>query len=157
MSKTLNVARYRNVPYTVNFFENGGGMKSYYWEGTRNKKMPNIKAIPQEVVEWLVINSQCFKDGELVIVEDSDNAKETVEMISDQEDYRNNTHTREEIESLLNGSINKMKAEFEKITSTTEKRFVIEIAKEIKVDSAAKQKFIAEWAGVPADVLFSEE
>ena len=40
-----------------------------------------------------------------------------------------------------------MTSELEKVTSDSTKRFVYEVAKEIELESSAKQKFIKEWLG----------
>jgi hypothetical protein len=154
MEKTIKVARYRTSPYIVNYITNGG-MKTYAWSGSKGKKV-DIKEIPVEVVDWLVMNSACFRDGELAIIEDSEEAKEIVENIDDVEEYRNNTHSKEEIIQLLNGNINKMKSALNKITNKGEKKFVIEVAKEIKLDSNAKLTFLADWYGVKKDILFDD-
>lgn len=155
MEKMINIARYRNTPYTVNFITNGG-LKTYQWSGSKNGKT-DIKPIPTEVVDWLLMNSVCFRDGELVIVDDTPEAKEVVSNIDDIESYENNTHTREEIVKLLNGNVNKLKAELKKITVDSEKRFVIQVAKEEKIESVSVLKALAEWAGIPQDVLFADE
>jgi len=153
--KTIKVARYRNVPYTVNYILNGS-MKTYTWSGSKGNKY-EVKEIPQEVVDWLVMNSQCFNDGELVIVEDSEEEKEIVDTIIEKEQYKNNTHSKEEIIKILNSSFNTMKSKLEKITVNEEKRFVVDVAKEIKLDSAQKQKYLADWIGVPVDILFGDD
>ena len=153
--KTIKVARYRNVPYVVNYNLNGMP-RTYTWAGSKNGKY-EVKEIPEEVVNWLVMNSQCFNDGELVIVDESEDAKEIVDNIIEKEQYENNTHTKEEIIKILNSNYNTMVSKLEKITVNEEKRFVIDVAKEIKLDSVKKQKYLADWVGVPADILFTED
>lgn len=151
----IKIARYRNIPYTVNYIVNGG-IKTYQWSGSKGNKY-EIKELPIEIVDWLSMNSRCFSDGELVILGNSQEAKEAISNIDDIEKYENNTNTKEDIVKILEGNINKMKSALEKITVNEEKRFVIEVAKEIKLDSAAKLKFLSEWMGVPQDVLFDED
>lgn len=151
---TVKIARLRNFPYTVNYTVNGG-LKTYQWAGSRGDKQ-DTKEIPAEVVDWLIMTSRCFKDGELKIIEDSAEAKDFVSNIDDIDSYNNNTHTRDEIIKILQGNFNKMKATLEKITVHSEKQYVLDVAKEIKLDAASKQKFIAEWIGAPVDVLFDE-
>lgn len=153
----IKVARYRNFPYTVNFVNNGG-MKTYQWAGSKGDKT-DIKEIPIEVVDWLLMSTVCFRDGELVLVEDSDQAKEVISNIDEKELYENNTHTREQIVKILEGNFNKMKVELNKITVLSEKQYVLEVAKEIKLDAASKRKFIAEWIGgegAATDIFFDE-
>lgn len=155
MEKTIKVARYRNTPYVVNFSNSNGSLKTYQWSGSKGTKT-EIKPIPEEVVDYLIMNSACFRKGELVIVEDSEVAKELVENIDDKEEYQNNTHTKEELQKILEGNFAKMKSEINKITNDDEKRFVIDVAKEIKLDSSAKRKALSEWYGVPQDILFED-
>ncbi|MED1863235.1 hypothetical protein P4V41_07185 [Fictibacillus nanhaiensis] len=150
----IKIARYRTSPYIVNFITNGG-TKVYSWSGSKGKKV-DIKPIPQEVVEWLTMNSVCFRDGELAIIEENKEAKEIVENIDDLEEYRNNTHSTEEAIKILEGNVNKMKAELKKITNKDEKKFFIDTAKEIKLDSNAKLTFLADWFGIKKDILFDE-
>jgi hypothetical protein len=153
-TKTIKIARYRTSPYIVNYITNGG-IKTYQWAGSKGNKV-DIKEIPQEVVEYLLMNSACFREGELKIIEDTPEAKEAVSNIDDIEEYRNNTHSKEEAKKILEGNINKMKSELNKITNKDEKKFFIEVAKEIKLDSNAKLKFLSEWYGVQQDILFED-
>jgi hypothetical protein len=159
MENAINVARHKTFPYTVNFKADGGSVKQFTWNGSTGKKI-DIKAIPEEVVDWLITNTVCFKEGELKIV-DEDAELEFLDNVSeeDKESYLNNTNSKSDIVKLLEGNANTMKAKLEKITTQTEKLFVIEVAKEIKLDSSTKQKFLAEWAGYKAedvDLLFSD-
>jgi hypothetical protein len=150
-NKTVKVARYRSLPYKINFEVNGGGRKVYKWEGSTSKKK-SIVELPQEVVEWLATSTRSFKDGELVIIEDTD----TLELIDDIEEYRNNTHSREDIDKLMKRSTSVIKKELEKVTNSGEKRFIINVVKELNVDSASKRKVLAEWAGTSID-FFDED
>jgi hypothetical protein len=151
----IKIARYRTSPYIVNFLSNGGSTKSYSWTGSKGNKI-DIKPIPEEVVDWLVMNSVCFRDGELAIIEDTEQAKEIVTNIDDVEEYKNNTHSKEQAIKILEGNINKMKAELKKVTNKGEMKFFIDVAKEINLDSSSKQSFLAEWFGVKKDILFGE-
>lgn len=150
----IKLARYRTTPYVVNM-ETNGGLKSYSWSGSKGKKH-DTKEVPEEVVDWLTMNSVCFNDGELVIVGESKKAKELVSNIDNVEEYENNTHSRDEAVQILEGNTNSMKSELNKITNKDEKKFFIEIAKEIELDSNAKLTFLAEWFGVKKDILFGE-
>lgn len=155
MEETVKVARHRTSQYIVNYPTNNGGIKTYIWSGSKGLKV-DVKPLPQEVVEYLLLNSMCFKDGELKIVEDTEKAKEVVESIDDVEAYRNNSHTKEEAIKILEGNLNKMKKELEKVESKQEKKFFVDVAKEIKLDSNSKLKFLAEWYGVKQDILFED-
>ncbi|MCM3110031.1 hypothetical protein [Lederbergia lenta] len=155
MEKTIKVARYRSFPYIVNYLTNGG-TKTYQWAGSKGKKV-DIKPIPEEVVDYLMMNSACFRQGDLVIIEDTEDAKELVENIDDVDQYKNNSQNKDEITKILTGNFNKMKSELNKVTNKDQKKFIVDTAKEIKLDSDSKLKFIAEWFGVKRDILFSDE
>lgn len=150
--KMINVVRLRNSPYVVNY-RIDGNIKRYVWSGSRNNKQ-DIRQLPESLVNHLLMSSRCFTDGELKILEDTSEAKEIVENIDNKEAYVNNTNSREDIIKLLNSNINYMKGRLNKITVLTEKNFVIDVAKEINLDSATKRAWLAEWLGVPVDVLF---
>lgn len=156
MEELIKVARHRTSQYIVNYPTNVGGLKTYIWAGSKGKKV-DVKPLPSEVVEYLMLNSMCFKDGELKIVEDTPAAKEVVEQLDDVEEYRNNSHTKEEAIKILEGNVNKMKSELKKIENKQEKKFFVDVAKEIKLDSNAKLKYISEWYGVKQDILFDAE
>lgn len=154
MEQMIKVARHRSTPYVFNYNTNGG-TKRYEWSGCMGNKIDS-KTLPIEAVDWLLMNSTCFRMGELVIVEDTEHAKEIVENLgSDINDYKNNIRTKEEIVQLLQGNFMKMQKSLNLITIDAEKKFVIEIAKELSNELVgAKLKFMAEWTGVPQDILF---
>lgn len=149
----IKLARHRNTSYFVKYDADGSN-RQWSWAGSRNGRV-DVKEVPKEVVEWLQMNSICFDKGELVIVEDNDFTKEVKDGIVEIETYENNTHSKEEIEKLLNGNINKMKSELKKITVDSEKQFVIEVASTLKDDlTKGKLDFLSEWMGVDSDILF---
>lgn len=154
MEQSIKVARYRNTPYIFNF-NTSGGTKRYEWAGSKNGKF-DVKSLSQEAVDWLMMNSSCFRRGELVIIEDSDNAKEVVNNLGgDLEDYTNNIHSKDEILDILKGHHMTMQKKLNEITVDSEKRFVLDIAKEISDELAGgKLNYLAEWMGVDRDVLF---
>lgn len=152
-NEMIKLARYRNTPYTVNY-PTTNGIRTFEWAGSKGKKV-DIKSIPEEVVNWLQMNTMCFKKGQLKIVEDTPLAKEIVKNIPDQEDYKKNIHTKEEVLAILKGNYLKMKNWLEQITADEEKKFVIDVAKEISNDLASgKTKLLSEWANIPQDILF---
>jgi len=155
MEKLIKVARHRTAPYIVNYPFNGG-FKTYAWSGSKGNKT-DIKPVPQDVIDYLLMNSACFRLGELAIVEDTEEAKEVVSNIDEIEDYKNSTHSKEEVVKILEGNFMKMKSELGKIENKDEKKFFIDVAKEIKLDSDSKLKFLAEWFGVKKDILFVDE
>lgn len=153
MSEKVKLARYRNTSYFVRYDADGSN-RQYTWNGSKNGKA-EIKEVPREIVDWLQMSTICFDKGELVIVEDNEVTKEVKDGIVELETYENNTHTQEEIEKLLGGNINKMKAELKKITVDSEKQFVIEVASSLKDElTKGKLDFISEWMGVDSSILF---
>lgn len=154
MSEKVKLARYRNTSYFVKY-DSDGSNRQYTWNGSRDGRA-EIKEIPREVVDWLTMNSICFDKGELVILEDKvEIAEEIKEGIVEREAYENNTHTQEEIVKLLQGNVNKMKAELNKITVDSEKQFVVEVATDLKEDlTKGKLDFIAEWMNTDSSILF---
>ena len=153
MNETVKLARYRNTSYFVKYTGNGQE-RQYTWSGSKNGR-PDIITVPRDVVDWLTMNTLCFDKGQLVILEDEVVVKEIKDTITEVDAYENNTHTKDEIEKLLGGNINKLKAELKKITVDSEKQFVIDTASDIKDDlTKGKLDALAEWMGVSADILF---
>lgn len=153
MNETVKLARYRNTSYFVKYTGNGQE-RQYTWSGSKNGR-PDTISVPRDVVDWLTMNTSCFDKGQLVILEDEVVVKEIKDTITDVEVYENNTHTKEEIEKLLGGNINKLKAELKKITVDSEKQFVIDVASDMKDDlTKGKLDVLADWMGVSADILF---
>ena len=152
--KMINVSRYRDGEYTVNYMMNGRPV-TYKWAGSQGNKI-DTKPIPEYVVDWLIMSTTAIKNGSLVIEKD-ETSKEIIKNIGYEEDIKDVVHTREEIEAILKGNINKMKSELKKITNETEKDFVINIAQEIKIDSVGKREFLAEWMGIDVNMLFYNE
>lgn len=140
MEKVI-LARYKNTDYTVNY-EN----KRYLWAGSRGN-IVSKKEVPLEVYEWLTMNTTAIKKGELVLDKSNENIEELKENIYEIEEYEVNSISKEEIKKLLEGNYKKMESEFKKITVDSTKRFILDVAREIKLESAAKQKFIKEWMG----------
>jgi len=149
-NKTIKLKRNRAGAYTVNF-DNNGSLKAYTWHGEGV-----IKEVPMEVVEYINTVSTCFKKGALVIVEDTEEAKQVKgNVVSDDDNLENNSHTREEIEKKLkSGNTAQLKKWLEKITEKREQAFVLDVAVAMKLDSSAKRKAIAEWLGAKEEALF---
>lgn len=148
----VKLRRYRNLPFTVNWINDQGMMKSYEWSGSKNGKY-DTKPVPEELISYLVMNTIVFTDGELAIIEDNDEGKQLSDSLD--ENYKNNTHSKEEVIKILEGNFMKMKAEVSKITNKQEISYFIDVAKEIKLDSNSKLAFLADLIGVPFDILFS--
>lgn len=151
---TVTLARQRACTYTVNYEG-----KKYKWQGVKGNIVFK-RDIPIDVFDYLQSATSTFQDGELVIVakkeEDIEGVNELIDNIPDSEQYKANTHTKEEVIELLKGNMMKMKKELKLITSVTEKRFVIDIAKELvannELDSSTKREFLVEWHGTKLSV-----
>lgn len=147
MTKTIKLARLRDIDYYVNYTDSHS-TRSYMWAGSKgNNKV--IREVPYEVYEYLLLQTSCFKDGELVIA-DTETAKvELEENMPELEEYKNNSHSKDEIVKLLKGNVNVMKKELDKVTSITEKRFIKSIADELAESgeglASTKIAFIEEW------------
>lgn len=139
----VKLERRRNIEYTVNHASLPSGTIVFF--GAKEGKTC-IKEVPEETYQWLATSTNCFKDGSLHVVEDA--LREDV--LS--EDEVHNTHTIEEAKAILSGNFMKMKSELGKITSQDEKQFIINVAKEMKLDSTSKQDFLVEWAGLHKDM-----
>lgn len=154
----IKVARLRNTPYFVNYISNGF-TKPYSWNGSKGNKVDE-KMLPAEVVDWLLMSSKTFQDGELVIVEDKEK-QEDLDNTLDEEgknELKGNVHSREEIVKLLNGADSKLKKALESITVDSEKRFVMDVAKEVKdTINLPKIEILSKWINIPQDLLFADE
>ena len=135
------LARYKNTDYTVNY-EN----KRYVWYGSKGNIISK-KEVPIDIYEWLTMHTYTFQNGELVLDSSNENLEELKENIYEIEEYKVNSISKEDIAKLLNGNFKKMESELNKIEADSTKRFVLDVAREIGLESAAKQRFIKEWLG----------
>lgn len=139
--KKVTLLRHRGTEYVVNY-EN----KKYVWPPSRGNIISK-KDVPMDVYEWLTSYTTAFRFGELVLDETNENIDELKEHIYEIEDYEVNSISKDEIKKILEGNFKKMESELNKIKLDSTKRFVLDVAKEIKIESAAKQRFIKEWLG----------
>lgn len=139
--KKVTLLRHRGTEYVVNY-EN----KKYVWPPSRGN-IVSKKDVPMDVYEWLTSYTTAFRFGELVLDETNENIDELKEHIYEIEDYEVNSISKDEIKKVLEGNFKKMESELNKIKLDSTKRFVLDVAKEIKIESAAKQRFIKEWLG----------
>lgn len=137
----VTLLRHRGTEYVVNY-EN----KKYVWPPSRGNVVSK-KDVPMDVYEWLTSYTTAFRFGELVLDKTNENIDELKEHIYEIEDYEANSISKDEIKKILEGNFKKMESELNKIKLDSTKRFVLDVAKEIKIESAAKQRFIKEWLG----------
>lgn len=154
MSNMIKLSRERKYPYVVNYSSDNGYKKEWVWAGSKDGKS-DVKEIPEEIVQYLMMNTSTFDDGELKVISDSEEAKEIISNLS--EDYENNVHSRDEIVKLLEGNFNKMKSVVGKITDKQELIFICDVAKEIELDSNSKLAYLAEIMNMPQDILFAKD
>lgn len=156
MSEKITLARYRQGDYIVNY-NHDGRMMSYKWAGSKPKRIDK-KQVPVYVVDWLSMNTKALTNGELVIVEDEKDevAKEIKENIkAENTEIEHNTHTREELAKLVNGKLTKKtKDTLSKITNEDELAFLVQVAREEKVDTMSMRKFIADLVGSTPEMIF---
>lgn len=147
MSKTIKLARLRELEYIVNYSDSNS-IRTYIWAGAKGANKV-VREVPFEVYEYLLLRTSCFKDGELVVADNEPSKIELEENMPELEDYKSNTRSREEIVKLLKGNINAMKKELNRVTSITEKRFVKSITDELAENgdgiASTKLAFINEW------------
>jgi len=147
-NRKIKLERRRFYAFTVNCPKTN---KTYYWAAPMQGK-PSIVEVSQDTYDYLFMQTTAFKDGELVVLDEV--AKEEFKIAISEEEMEtitSNTNTKERIEEILNLTTNSMKAELNKITDPEEKSFVILVAQEMELDSAAKRKFLNEWKGIEID------
>lgn len=164
--KEVILIRKQPTEYTVNY-PIDGRIKTYVWQGTKGKKL-NERAIPFEVFEWLQTSTTALINGSLIIKETEDeeviDIKENIENI---EQIEKSILTKEKISELLSkGNHLSLKKELKKIDDETpeelkekQKKYIVNVASELGVDSASKRKILVEWAGLDyenADLLFDK-
>lgn len=155
MDEKVILERHKKADYTV--WHDG---KRYYWAGAKGHVISQVP-VPREVYDYLAMSTGCLKNGELIISKKL--APELQEELNDEifekEEQEANSLTRDDIEKLLKGTIPQLKAGLDKITSETTKQFVLDVAKEIKLSNANKQKLIKDWLGteLPIEDLFEME
>lgn len=148
--KLIKIENIKSTEFTVNVPTSNGYVKPYVWKPARAKRR-SVLEVPEEVYEYIKYNGCTFKEGWLVLAKEEDDEVVIEEVAMDTEDLK--MYTVEEITKLLNGDIKKLKAEL----NDADKQIVLEfarVAKEIKLDSSAKKKFIAEKLGHKNNVDF---
>lgn len=165
--KEVVLIRKQSTPFTVNF-PIDGRIKKYKWLGTKGKVLDK-KAVPFEVYNWLAMYTTTLEEG-CLIVEDTydEEVIEIKENIDNIENIEKAVLTKEEIETILTtGNHLVLKKELDNLIQglspemiQNQKRYVVNIASELGIDSSAKRKVIAEWAGLNyenSDLIFDKE
>lgn len=145
MSEKYKIARYRATPFKINCPIT---KKIYGFNGSKDNFI-DIKEVEEETYLWLLNSTTAFLDGDLVPIDNEEFKNSLPE--EEYEEIKKNTHNRDEIVKILEGNTNTMKKKLQEITAKEEKKFVIDVAKGIKLDSNAKIKFLEEWIGFELD------
>lgn len=155
------VARKRVGEYVVNYLDNAGNMRQYKWLGSVGNRT-DTKPVPETVVLWLTQFTSCFKDGELVLTDETNEfTKQIKEEIPDIKNIETQLRSREEVEKLLKGNYKTLSKELKDISIKGEQDFILQVAKELskkgEFDSVQKRGIIAELFDTEADILFENE
>lgn len=165
--KQVILIRKQSTPFIVNF-PIDGRIKKYIWKGTQGKKLDE-KAIPFEVYDWLSTYTTTFQEGMLILKETKD--KEVIEIkenIENIDKVEKAILTKSEVEDILTkGNHLSLKKKLKELIEgqsdeviENQKRYVVNIASEIGIDSSTKRKIICEWAGLNyenSDLVFDKE
>jgi len=140
----------KSRPYTIGHESLRGG--KFQFPPAKNGK-PYQKEMSEEIIDFLRRGS-CFEKGNLYIVD----KEYRDEVITEQELL--NSHTRDEVLAMLEGTLANLKEAVKGISSDNEKSFIFEVAKEIKLDSKGKRKFLLKWLGLEEtneDLFFGDD
>ncbi len=156
----VKLERLLDTPYEYDYILPNGTRRRYKWNGAK-VGMHSIVEVEDEVFEDMKYNSVALKNKKLVVViddnnEDSLNKQEEVEDIMTDEDKEKKVYSVEEVKELLEGNFQKLKSVLTKESKDTIDYF-IRVAKEIKLDSSAKLKILADLSNVPIDILFEQQ
>lgn len=151
--KLIKLENIKSTEFTVNMPTANGYVKPYVWKPAREKRR-SILDVPEEVYEFIKYNTCTFKDGWLILAKEEEDEIVKEEVAQETEGLV--VYTIEQITKLLNGDTKKLKAELEKMDKTVALDFA-RVAKEIKLDSTAKRKAIADKLGQKVELIFSEE
>ena len=148
--KLIKVENIKATEFTINFPMPNGYVKPYVWKPARVKRR-SILEISEEVYEYIKWNTCTFKEGYLVLAKEEDDEIVVDEVKSDTEELT--LYTIDEMTALLNGDIKKLRKALDDADLSVVSDFA-RVAKEIKLDSKAKTKAIAEKLGHGDNVDF---
>ncbi|QJI52501.1 hypothetical protein [Psychrobacillus phage Perkons] len=146
MKETVKLSRIRPTEYSVNY-NNGLTNIPFRWAGAKDSNVMSLD-VPMEVFNYLNLQTKAIRTGALVISKDEVKFEEVKGMISDVEEYENNSLSRDEIITLLKGNINKMKSELNKVNARSAKLFIKQIKDELEQSegmNSKKSEFVDEW------------
>lgn len=149
--------RIKHPKYEVRYPKFDGSVERVIFPDYNPKsKDARIREVSDECYYWL-LDGCCFANGSLVVVE-TEEQQENVEEVKEIEGYVENTHTIKDVEKLLKGSEKKLREELSKVTDLIAKQTIIDMCKELKLDSYKKQQIIVEvlyGEEVPVETIFN--
>lgn len=149
----IKLERLQTTPYGVSYPQPNGNMITYNWVGAKDYARCIVE-VDDVVYEWLKYNTQCFQNKKLVVVDEEQ--KQDMENLLTEEEANAPVYTLQQTKELLNGSVKDLKAEVEKMSEDNVREF-INVAKQIKLDSASKRAVLAKKLKMPVEIVFSEE
>lgn len=150
--KMIKLMRPKNTKYAVDYPLPNGTRLHYEWRPA-TVHQENVVEVPQQVFEYLKYNTSVFQLGKLVVVEEE--VKEEMEYMM--EDAKK-VLTTKQVKAILESPLKKFKEEVAKYKDDKDTvAYLVSVAKEIKLDSSAKQKVLADAMKLPVDILFATE
>ncbi len=143
----------RDRKYEVDYIQPNGNRLSYRWERARDGR-PSIVEVDNQVYEYLKYETVTLSNRKLIVVDED--KKDEVAQLIDADTAAKPNYGIADVKKILNGTIKFIATTLEDADKDTIAYFV-RIAKEIKLDSAGKQKLLADLSDVPVDILFEIE
>ena len=143
----------RDRKYEVDYIQPNGNRLSYRWERARDGR-PSIVEVDNQVYEYLKYETVTLSNRKLIVVDED--KKDEVAQLIDADTAATPPYGIADVKKTLNGTIKFIATTLEGDDKDTIAYFV-RIAKEIKLDSAGKQKLLADLSDVPVDILFEIE
>lgn len=143
----------RDRKYEFDYVLPNGNRMHYRWERAREGRR-SIQEVEDEVFEYMKYNTVTLINKKLVVVDEE--KKEEVEHLMDEDTVDKVSYSVSDVKKILKGTIPRLKKELEKADADTIDYFV-RMAIEMKLDSAGKQKLLADLSNMPVDILFETE
>lgn len=141
------------MKYEFDYILPNGTRLHYQWEPARVGRR-SIVEIEDQAFEYMKYNTVTLINRKLVIV-DEDKKKE-IENLIDEDIANKPSYSVADVRKILGGTIKGLKEKLDGADADTIAYFV-RVAKDMKLDSAGKQKLLADLSNVPADILFEEK
>lgn len=142
--KIIKLENPRSTQYAHRYiFPNGRDEMTYTWKPSTEKITIGVE-VPDYVYVDIRDNTTAFRKGYLIVAktEDEEIKEEVAELVDTK------VYTVKEMQEVLKGNINKIKKEITKETPKSIIEEFVKVAKDMKLDSVSKQKYLAELLGV---------